>query len=83
MFSEHEQENKDLHYSHITAHKLSPKQKLHPSLFYKSTDNNNFEMANKTKTHVQKQLNDMSPKTLNEKLENKEHEGKYFYTRTF
>lgn len=39
-------------------------------------------MANKTKTdiisHVQTQLNGMSSKTLNEKLENKEHEDKYF-----
>lgn len=73
QFSEHAQQNKDLHYSHITTHKLSSRQKLTPIFILREhrQKHSDIMIANKKKAdiilHIQTRLKDMDSNTLFEK----------------
>lgn len=73
QFSEHAQQNKDIHYSHITTHKLSSRQKLTPIFILEEHRQKHSDIANKTKAdfilHIQTRLNDSN--TLFEKWKKK------------
>lgn len=72
QYSEHAQQIKYLHCSHITTNKLSPRQKRTP-IFILQNRQKHSDIANKTKAdiilNIQTQLNDMDLNTLFEKLE--------------
>ncbi|XP_062590246.1 uncharacterized protein LOC134251841 [Saccostrea cucullata] len=70
-FSEHAQENKDSHYTHIQTHPLSSRLKHTPIFIFQEHREKHTNIANKTKaeisTHIETQLDTLNSHTLSQK----------------